>query len=156
MAGNDDYACLSAWYTFGALGFYPVTGMDWYYLGSPVNDRVRGLQGPPCPHPTPVLAPVLTGCGVEPCTAQTTLNLANGATFEVVAINNSPTNVYVERITLNGVDLTTPYITHAQIVAGGTLTFYMSSTADTAFNANNDEARRWAARKAEIGAGRRA
>ena len=41
VVGNDDYGTMSAWYTFGALGFYPVTGEDWYYIGSPVNDNVR-------------------------------------------------------------------------------------------------------------------
>ena len=38
--GNDDYGTMSAWYTFAAMGLYPVTGMSWYYLGSPVHDRV--------------------------------------------------------------------------------------------------------------------
>ena len=92
--------------------------------------KANGLAG--APHPAPPLVTFADWVRGS-ITAQTTLNLANGVTFEVVAINNSPTNVYVERVTLNGVDLTTPYITHAQIVAGGTLTFYMSSTANTAF-----------------------
>ena len=76
--------------------------------------------------------------------AQTTITFADGSTFTVEAINNSPTNVYVERIVLNGVDITTPYIRHDQIVAGGTLTFYMAAQPGTSFNLNNDEARRWA------------
>ena len=75
---------------------------------------------------------------------QTTITFADGSTFTVEAINNSPTNVYVERIVLNGVDITTPYIRHDQIVAGGTLTFYMAAQPGTSFNLNNDEARRWA------------
>ena len=80
-----------------------------------------------------------------PVRAQTTLAVGNGNVLVVEAIDNSPTNVYVSRITWNGVDLTAPYIEHAQIVAGGTLAFYMAATPVTAFNTNNDEARRWAA-----------
>jgi len=38
--GNDDYGTMSAWYCFGSLGFYPVTGEDWYFVGSPVFDDV--------------------------------------------------------------------------------------------------------------------
>jgi putative alpha-1,2-mannosidase len=51
-AGNDDYGTMSAWYTFAALGLYPVTGKEWYYLGSPVHDYVRAGPGPPAPRRT--------------------------------------------------------------------------------------------------------
>ncbi|HVU33436.1 MAG TPA: GH92 family glycosyl hydrolase [Opitutaceae bacterium] len=35
LPGNDDAGTLSAWYVFGALGFYPCAGQDVYLLGSP-------------------------------------------------------------------------------------------------------------------------
>jgi putative alpha-1,2-mannosidase len=36
--------------------------------------------------------------------------------------------VYVTRITLNGKQLDRHYLTHKEIMNGGTLTFYMSNT----------------------------
>lgn len=36
LPGNDDFGTLSAWFTFSALGIYPVTGESYYYLGSPL------------------------------------------------------------------------------------------------------------------------
>jgi len=40
IPGNDDYGTLSAWYTFAAIGFYPVTGDDYYYVSSPAVDEI--------------------------------------------------------------------------------------------------------------------
>ena len=46
LDGNDDLGALSAWYIFGALGFYPVAGTDQYWLGSPlVDEAVLQLGG---------------------------------------------------------------------------------------------------------------
>jgi len=46
LDGNDDLGALSAWYVFGALGFYPVSGTDRYWLGSPnVDEAVLALGG---------------------------------------------------------------------------------------------------------------
>jgi predicted alpha-1,2-mannosidase len=41
LAGNDDAGTLSAWYVFAAIGLYPVTGSDRYWLGSPIFQRVE-------------------------------------------------------------------------------------------------------------------
>ena len=38
LDGNDDGGTLSAWYVFGALGFYPQAGTDRYWVGSPLVD----------------------------------------------------------------------------------------------------------------------
>jgi predicted alpha-1,2-mannosidase len=35
LPGNDDGGTMSAWYVFGALGFFPLAGTDLYFLGSP-------------------------------------------------------------------------------------------------------------------------
>ena len=51
-----------------------------------------------------------------------------GGTFTIATINNSEENIYVKSIKLNGKPYTLPYITHADIVKGGTLTFEMSDT----------------------------
>ena len=43
-AGNDDYGTMSAWFAFTALGFYPLTGHDFYFVGSPLVSQVRVLH----------------------------------------------------------------------------------------------------------------
>ncbi len=41
LAGNDDAGQMSAWYVFGAMGFYPVCpGTDSYAVGVPLFDKV--------------------------------------------------------------------------------------------------------------------
>jgi predicted alpha-1,2-mannosidase len=36
MPGNDDSGAMSSWYVFGALGFFPNAGQDFYLLGTPL------------------------------------------------------------------------------------------------------------------------
>ena len=52
-------------------------------------------------------------------------NLENGKTFTMIAENLSEENKYVESITLNGQPYTKNYITHQDIMNGGTLVFKM-------------------------------
>lgn len=96
LSGNDDFGQMSAWYLFSSLGFYPVAP------GS--VDYALG----------------------SPAIKEATLNLDNGNTFKVEAKNQSEKNVYVRKVELNGQELTEPFITHDQVMNGGTLTFYMS------------------------------
>ena len=96
LSGNDDFGQMSAWYLFSSLGFYPVAP------GS--VDYALG----------------------SPAVKEATLNLDNGNTFKVEAKNQSEKNVYVRKVELNGQELTEPFITHDQVMNGGTLTFYMS------------------------------
>ncbi len=58
------------------------------------------------------------------------INLGNGKTLEIEAINQSAENVYVKSVTLNGVELSDTYVTHAQLIVGGKLVFEMSNTAE--------------------------
>ncbi len=48
-----------------------------------------------------------------------------GGTFTITALNNSDTNRYIQKITLNGTPLERGYITHDEIAAGGELVFEM-------------------------------
>ncbi len=57
------------------------------------------------------------------------ITLGNGSTLKITALNQSAENVYVESVTLNGVELEGTYVTHAQLMAGGELVFTMSNTA---------------------------
>ena len=55
------------------------------------------------------------------------LQLENGRTFEIKAPGVSDTNRYVKQVRLNGKPYTRTYITHADLMAGGTLEFIMDN-----------------------------
>ena len=97
LGGNDDCGQMSAWYMFSSLGFYPV---------SPGGDEYA--------------------LG-SPSVNSASLNLENGKTFTVEAINQSDKNVYVQKVLLNGKQLIKPFIKHGDITSGGKLVFYMGA-----------------------------
>jgi predicted alpha-1,2-mannosidase len=97
LGGNDDCGQMSAWYMFSSLGFYPV---------APGSD-VYSLG--------------------SPLVNNAVINLENGKTFTVEAIKQSDKNVYVEKVLLNGKEITDHKIKHTDITNGGKLTFYMSA-----------------------------
>ena len=95
LSGNDDCGQMSAWYVFSALGFYPM---------APGTDRYD--------------------LG-SPLVKEAEINLENGNSFRITAVNQSPENVYVRKVELNGSKLDRLYITHDEIMQGGRLVFYM-------------------------------
>lgn len=97
LSGNEDCGQMSAWYILSSLGFYPVVP------GS--NEYVIG-------------APLFDDAVVD---------LGNGKTFSIQSKNNSEEAIYVQEVLLNGKALTRNYITHAEIIAGGTLSFTMGT-----------------------------
>ena len=88
---------MSAWYILNTMGIYPIC---------PGDDRYSIGR---------------------PSFDQIELNLENGKVFTVVAENRSETNAYVQSVHLNGEKLTEPYIHHADIESGATLTFVMGA-----------------------------
>jgi predicted alpha-1,2-mannosidase len=96
LCGNDDVGQMSAWYIFSALGFYPVAP------GS--NEYVLG----------------------SPAVKRAEIDLGGGRRFVVIVENQSPDNVYVDDVLLNGRPLSRAFITHSEIVEGGELRFEMS------------------------------
>ncbi len=99
LGGNDDCGQMSAWYLFSTLGFYPVAP------GSPAY-----------------------ALG-SPAIKTATLQLENGKTFTVEAVNQSEQNVYVRKAELNGQPLKQRFISHSDIMNGGKLVFYMDRKA---------------------------
>ena len=87
---------MSAWYVFSALGFYPVAP------GS--EDYSIG----------------------SPAIKSAVINLENGKTFSIEAHNQSDTNIYVQKILLNGKPITNWILKHSDIMKGGRLEFFMS------------------------------
>jgi len=96
ISGNEDCGQMSAWYVFSALGFYPVTP------GS--NQYIIG----------------------SPLFKNATINLENDNQFHIISNNLSDTNIYIEYVYLNGKKLSRTYITHNEIIEGGTLEFHMT------------------------------
>jgi len=97
LGGNDDCGQMSAWYIFTSLGFYPVC---------PGSDEY--ILG-------------------SPAVKEASIQLENGKTFTVEAINQSDKNVYVQKVTLNGQPVTKNAISHADIMNGGRLVFQMGA-----------------------------
>ena len=120
LPGNDDYGTTSAWAVWAYLGLYPVGGQGVYALGSPVFANVT----------------VTTPDGWGPLSGGIA---AAGATLTIVAHNASAANIFVAGAAVNGVALTEPLVTAAQLwpagtaAGGATLEFFMTSEAG-AFN----------------------
>ena len=94
-AGNDDCGQMSAWYVFSAMGFYPVNPADGRYI---------------------IGSPLLDEC---------TLNLAGNKEFRIRTIRKSPEDIYIQSVTLNGKKHKDFFITHQDIMNGGTMVFKM-------------------------------
>lgn len=97
LCGNEDCGQMSAWYVFSAMGFYPV---------NPVGGEYE--------------------LGT-PMFARMQLRLPSGATFTVLAPGISRENIYIQSVLLNGKPYHRSYITHQQIMRGGTLTLNMGN-----------------------------
>lgn len=99
LCGNEDCGQMSAWYVFNAMGFYPAN---------------------------PVGGEMIFG---SPLMDKATIRLANGKSFTMVAENNSPQNIYIESVILNGKPYAKNSISYDDIMAGGELRFKMSDKA---------------------------
>ncbi|MDR0574305.1 MAG: GH92 family glycosyl hydrolase [Tannerella sp.] len=98
LVGNEDVGQMSAWYVLAASGIHPVCPGDTRYeITSPVFDSIT----------------ILTGAKAIP--------------FTIIAHNNSPENVYIDRILLNGKPYKKYAITHEEILKGGKLELFMKS-----------------------------
>ncbi len=104
--GDEDNGQTSAWYVFGALGFYPVTpATDQYVLGTPYFKKV-------------------------------TLNLENGKQIIINAPKNSDDNRYVNALKVNGAAYSKNWLSHTALQKGAVLDFDMSATPNKQRGAN--------------------
>jgi predicted alpha-1,2-mannosidase len=95
--GDEDNGEMSAWYLFGALGFYPLeVGSPAYAIGSPLFTKA-------------------------------TLHLENGKDIVVNAPGNTTDTVYVRGLHVNGEPHDSPSLDHAVLAAGAVLDFRMSA-----------------------------
>lgn len=102
-AGNEDAGQMSAWAVWSMMGLYPA---------SPVNgEYVFG----------------------SPALDKSEISMPNGKTFSIIAKNNSKKNIYIKSITLNGKPYKKTYITHNEMLKGGTLEFQMTDVPNLKF-----------------------
>ncbi len=98
--GNDDCGQMSAWYIFGVMGLYPVVPASGVYcIGAPQFPAITmKLYHKGKPHQ-----------------------------LEIIANNLSEKNKYVQRVTLDGNPVNTPFISYNELINGNKLIFEMGA-----------------------------
>jgi predicted alpha-1,2-mannosidase len=110
LPGDDDNGATSAWFTFSAMGFYPVSpGRPVYDIGSPLFERTQ-------------------------------IDVGNGKHFTIVARNVSARNKYIQSARLNGAPLNRPWFLHEDLVRGGTLVLQMGPDPNPKWGSDPDAA----------------
>ena len=97
IPGDEDGGGMSAFVVFSYLGFYPVT---------------------------PGLPMYAIG---SPVFENVSIRLSNGLSFRLIAHDSSAENKYIQSAKLNGQPLNTPWISHEDLIKGGTLEFEMGA-----------------------------
>ncbi|HLI17613.1 MAG TPA: GH92 family glycosyl hydrolase [Rhodanobacteraceae bacterium] len=105
LAGNEDCGQMSAWYILSALGLYAVD---------------------------PVSANWVFG---SPLVDRAEIDVGGGRKLVVEARGNGKDRPYIQSVTWNGKPWTRSWITHAELVKGGTLVFVMGDKPNRHFGA---------------------
>ena len=108
LQGNEDCGQMSSWYIFSSLGFYPVNPSNGIY--------VLG----------------------RPVFDKAILKLPGDKTFEIRTINNSKENKYIQSVELNGLPYNNSYISHTDIMNGGSLIVTMGNKPNKIFGMDID------------------
>ena len=95
LKGNDDCGQMSAWYIFNTMGFYPVCPGSSYYVIG------------------------------SPLVKKAVMHLSNGKDFTMIAENQSPKNIYIQSVVLNGRKWNSPFLPFDQLKNGGKIVFKM-------------------------------
>ncbi|WP_333819710.1 GH92 family glycosyl hydrolase [Ohtaekwangia sp.] len=101
LCGNEDVGQMSAWYVFSAMGFYPVNPANGMYIFG------------------------------SPSINSAIIQLPNDKKFTIEVKNNTPQNIYIQQLTLNGKPYTKTYISYSDIMNGGELIMEMGSKPGT-------------------------
>ncbi|MBW8333345.1 MAG: GH92 family glycosyl hydrolase [Prolixibacteraceae bacterium] len=97
ICGNEDCGQMSAWYIFSTMGFYPVNPAELKYQFG------------------------------SPLVQEAKIEIAPGKYFTMKAPLASVANKYIQEVKLNGQKLDRSFITHQEIMDGGTLEFTMGA-----------------------------
>lgn len=97
LSGNDDAGQMSAWYIFGALGFYTVCpSLPEYRLCSPKFKKIK-------------------------------IQLGNGKVLTINAPKYSKQNIFTNKMIVDGQIYERPYISHDLLMSGGNWEFVLSN-----------------------------
>jgi putative alpha-1,2-mannosidase len=103
--GNDYCGQMSAWYLFTAMGFYPVAPASGEYVfGAPQFSNITVY-----------------------------LDSTKTKKLEIVAHGFSDKNLYVKKLTINGVLQKSPFLKHDQIKNGGRIEYWMDAKPSSTF-----------------------
>ncbi len=99
LVGNEDAGQMSAWYILASAGIHPACPGDTrQQITSPLFDRIEFKLDP---------------------------RYYSGEKFTIIAHNNAPENIYIQKAKLNGKEYNHCYIDFSDIVSGGTLELFM-------------------------------
>jgi predicted alpha-1,2-mannosidase len=99
--GNEDEGQMSAWYILASISLHPISpGDNKYQITSPVFSRIEISLNP---------------------------DYSPGKSFTIIAHDNSDKNIYIQSVKLNGKVLKRYWISHEEIINGGTLELQMGS-----------------------------
>ncbi|HVT83566.1 MAG TPA: GH92 family glycosyl hydrolase [Chitinophagaceae bacterium] len=97
LSGNDDAGQISAWYVFGAIGFYPVDPVSGnYIMCSPLFDSIQ-------------------------------IKLPGNKSFKIVCHKKNGNDQYISSVKLNGKEYSKDYIDHTDLVKGGRFDIWLQS-----------------------------
>ncbi len=91
IPGDEDGGGMTSFVVFTSMGLYPVTPGLPFYTIT------------------------------SPLFEETTINLTNGKRFTILAKGANRKNKYIQKAFINGTEINSPFITHKQIIEGGTL-----------------------------------
>ncbi|SIO36804.1 GH92 family glycosyl hydrolase [Chitinophaga niabensis] len=97
IVGNEDCGQMSAWNVFSSLGFYPVYPAAGVYVIG------------------------------SPSVDKGTIHTSSGKDFVIEVVNNSPENIYIQKIELNGKAYTKSYLLHTDLMKGGKIKMFMGA-----------------------------
>jgi len=109
LIGNEDCGQMSAWYILSSMGIYQVNPTNGVFVFG------------------------------SPLFDKVTIPLSEGKQFSIEATDNSDKNIYIQKVELNGKPYSKSYILYKDIMAGGTLKFYMGAKPNYEFGKNKND-----------------
>jgi len=109
LIGNEDCGQMSAWFILSAIGFYPVTPGLPYYTIG------------------------------SPMFEEVKIHTENGNTFTIRAKDISVSNFYISKAALNGEIYNKSYISHDDIMKGGTIEFEMNPVSNKSWGIKEND-----------------
>ncbi|MCU4166696.1 GH92 family glycosyl hydrolase [Carboxylicivirga caseinilyticus] len=109
ICGNEDCGQMSAWYILSSMGLYQVNPANGVFVFG------------------------------SPLFDKATITLPDNKSFTIKAVNQSKENVYIQKATLNRIELNETFITYKEIMNGGELIFEMGNTPNMEYGKNTED-----------------